>query len=804
MGMHAIRSAWRRLRSRPGHSALSIGILALGLVAAMFLFGSVNSMVLRPLPFPDAQRLVAVGWSQPSAGGGYLDGMNSRDWLAIRDALPMFDRVSVDGGQATVNISHGETVKRYSGAMIDAQLAGLFDVQPVLGRVFSAEDDRPGAALTLLLGEHVWRDDFGADPDVIGRVVRSNGQMATIIGVLPAWFAYPVDQEVWIPRRLAPGDELAVQLTARLAEGVSLDQAQVGLAELTRRMDSELGRSADGATLALQPLHHRFVDQTTRQILWLMFGAGLLVLLLACINVANLQLAAILPRRRELAVRSALGAGRGRLLRDLLAEALVMAAIASLLAVIGNDLLVRLFARQIEGSGLVLPFFVNFDYDWRDLVFVPFVALLTCLVSGLIPALRAAGTDAQDALRDGSKGSHGGFFARISRALVIGEIALTVVLLVGAAMFIRGIGGMASFDNGARTDPASVLTGRIGLFESDYPGPAERLAFFERVTNRLREDPQVLSASIGTGIPGWSANSNEVAAEGSERPAGGHRRMDVAFVDDGFADVYGLGLREGRLFDQRDNAQSAPVAVIDRRAAQHLWPQRDALGQRLVINPVGDQPRTVTVVGIIDDLHLRQANSSSRSPSVLVPFAQEPTRFATVAVRLRGDASGFGGRLSETVRSADPHTPVYWLQTHAQLIRNSHAGMVVLTRMFTGVGILTLILAAAGLYGVLAFSVEQRTREIGIRRAIGSDRVAVAALVFRRIATQLALGLGIGVALALPWSAVLANPAFHTRAYDPLIFAGTIAMVLAVALLSGLVPLRRALRIDPMSALRHE
>lgn len=804
MGLQAIRSAWRRLLSRPGHSALSIGILTLGMVAAMFLFGSVNSLVLRPLPFPHAERLVAVGWNQPTSSSGELDNFHVRDWLAIRDALPMFDIIAVDGGQATVNISRSEGVKRYSGAMMDDKIAGLFNVQPVLGRLFSAEDDRPGAPLTILLGEHVWRDDFGADPNIIGQVVRSNGQAATIIGVLPAWFAYPLDQEVWIPRRLAPDDGLSLQVTARLAEGISLDQAQVGLNELTRRMGNELSRSRDGAGLALHPLNHRFVDQTTRQILWMMFAAGLLVLLLACINVANLQLGAMLPRRRELAVRSALGAGRGRLLRELMVEALIMAAIASVLAAIGTDLLSRSFARHMESTGLIMPFFVSLGYDWRDLLFVPLVAAITCVAAGLIPALRAAGTEAQDALRDGNKGSRGGFFARVSHALVIGEIALTVVLLVGAAMFIRGITGIANFDNGARTDPTTVLTGRIGLFDTDHPGPAERLAFYQRVTERLRQDPQVISASVGTGMPGLGGSTEDVVAEGGERPATGHLKMDTAFVDEGFADVFSLSLREGRLFDQRDTAQSMPVAVIDRRAAQRLWPQRDALGQRLVIDPDGDQPRTVTVVGVIDDLHLRRVNSFSLQPSVLVPFAQEPTRFATVAVRLRGDASAFGATLSETVRAVDAHTPVYWLQTHAAALRNTQAGMVVLTQMFTGVGILTLILAAAGLYGVLAFSVEQRTREIGIRRAIGSNRVGVAALVFRRIATQLLLGLGIGVALALPWSAVLANPAFNTRAYDPLIFGGTLAMIMVVALLSALVPLRRALRIDPMSALRHE
>lgn len=803
MGMQAFRNAWRRLIGRPGHSALSIGILSLGLLAALFLFGSVNSMVLKPLPFPQAERLVAVGWSdarRPNEVGG----LNTRQWLAIKDALPMFDRVAVDGGQATVNISQAEGVKRYNGAVIDRELLPLFSLQPLLGRAFNDEDDRPGAPLTVLLGEHVWRNDFGADPGVIGRVVRTNGQTATIIGVLPGWFSYPYDQEVWIPRRLALDDGLGTQLLARLAPGVTPEQARLALADLTRRMNNEILGGRDEATLNLIPLQHRFVDETTRHILWMMFAAGLLVLLLACVNVANLQLAAILPRRRELAVRSALGAGRGRLLSELMAEALIMAAIATLLAAIGNDLLGRVFVSHMSSTGLTLPFFVDFGYDWRDFVFVPVLAFVTCLLSGLIPAMRAAGTDAQDALRDGSKGSHGGLFARISRVLVIGEIALTVILLIGAAMFIRGINGMIGFDHGGRVDPETVLTARVGLFESDYPTPTDRARFFERVAERLREDPQVIEASVGTGMPGWtSGGSEDVIAEGAERPAGGHVEAETAAVDPAFAAVYGLTLREGRFFTQADHADALPVTVIDARAAQRLWPDRPALGQRLVVDPEGDQPRTVTVVGVVDNLHLRQVNASPR-PAVLMPFAQVPTRFATVAVQLRGDAVAFAPRLSDAVRAVDPHTPAYWVQTHAANIKIGRAGAVVLTQMFGAVGLFTLILAAAGLYGVLAFSVEQRTREIGIRRAIGSDRIGVAKLVFRRVVGQLGFGLGIGIAIALPWSALLANPAFHTQAYDPLIFGSTIALILLVALVSALVPLRRALRVDPVVALRQD
>lgn len=796
-------NARRRLAARPGHSLLAIGILSLGLLAAMYLFGSLNSMLLRPLPFPDAERLVAVGWSDP----GRLDevgSLSAPDWLALRGRLAMFDLVATDAGAATVNLGHGEQVKRHSGAFIDERLLPLFSVQPLLGRTFSAADDRAGAPLTLLIGEHLWRNELAADPDIIGTVVRANGEPATVIGVLPGNFAYPRDQQAWLPRRLAIDDGLPVVITARLAPGIGLQQARTQLAALTSALAGELSGSRDGAMLNLIPLQHRFVNTTTRQALWMVFSAGLLVLLLACVNVANLQLAAMLPRRRELAVRSALGAGHRHLLGDLLAESLLIAGIATVLAALANDVLGRFSAARMIESGMQIPFFVDFAYDWRDLLFFPALALGSCLLAGLIPALRAAGTDAREAMNEGARGSQGGFFVRVSRWLVVGQIALTVVLLVGAAMFLHGSAGMLAFDTGSRVDGRQVLTARVGLFDAGYPGHAERLAYFEQVRQRLEAQPQIEAASIGNAIPGWSnAGVQDIQAEGAARPAGGHDSAIVAQVDDGFAQVYGLRLVEGRFFDGRDTADSEPVAVIDVRAAQRLWPDGQALGRRLVLDPDEAAPQRRTVVGIVDNLHLTPVENRPR-PTVLFPFTQVPTRFATIAVRSRGEAAGLVPLLAATLRAVDPDTPAYFVQTQEQALRQGRIGSVILTEVFAGVGLVALLLAAAGLYGVLAFFVEQRTREIGIRRAIGSDRIGVVGLVFRRLVGHVLAGLLIGIGIALPWSALLANPAFNTRAYDPLIFASTIALVLTVAVIAALVPLRRALRVDPVTALRHD
>ncbi len=798
---YEIRNAWRRLWSRPLHTMLSIGILAVGLAATMYLFGAINGMVLRPLPFPHADRLVSIGWLEP--GSSQLDGFGADDWLRLQPHLIGMEKVAIDGGIATVNIARGDGVKRYDGSLIDSQLLDLLGEAPMLGRGFTEDDDRAGAPMTVLIGEHVWRNDFNADPNVVGQVLRVNGEPATVIGVMAATFRYPYNQEVWIPRRLTAGDAFDVRVSALLQPGVTFEQAQLALEATGQQLGGDLAESLDGDALAMQPLAHAFVNEITRRMSWLMFAAGLLILLLACANVANLQLGQVLTRRRELAVRSAMGASRRRLLRELLIEALLMStAAAAIGALLSHYAGVWTMDSMIANSNLP-AYYITFSYDWRDIAFIVVIALATCLLAGLVPALRAAGTDVQEALRDGSKGSHGGFFARISRGLVVAEIALTVVLLVGAAMFVRGIEGMLRLDFGTDANPAHVLTGRVGVFPQQYPTGAEQVRFFERVTAVLRDDPRVRAASSATALPGSSSGGGEdVIAEGQARSPENYVSTDIASVDPAFADVYGLRLVAGRFIDSRDVADSLPVAVVDRSLVERLWPDRDPLGQRLRFGR-GDDAPLLTVVGVIDNLRLRRPDDRSR-PSVLRAMTQAPVRFATLAVRLDGDAAAFGPALADAVRRVDADTPAYWVRTQAEAIRLGRVGPVLLTQIFSGVGVLALVLAAAGLYGVLSFSVEQRTRELGIRRAVGARAAGVVGIVARRIGWQIALGLAIGVALGLPWSKVLADPALNTRGYDPAIFGTVVALILVVAVIAALAPLRRALRVDPLVALRHE
>ena len=801
MRIHELRNAWRRLRARPGYATVSVAILGLGLGTMLFLLTLVNGVILSPLPFPEGDRLVGIG--QMRDGNIGIGELASEDYGLLARELKSYDAIATYAS-TTVNLGRGDGAQRYRGALLSHEVLPMLGVQPALGRAFDAADDAPGAAAVVLLGHDTWRNDFDGDPKVIGTTVRVNGRDTTVIGVMPEMFAFPYRQQVWLPRRLVAGDRIDGTLFARLKPGVNVVQAASELAAVEQALGAELKARREDRTLVVKSWALRGVTESSRRVVWMTFSTGVLVLLLACANVANLQLSQTLSRRRELAVRSALGAGRGQLLRELLAESLVLSlvatAIALALAHAGGLWMHAIFSEPPSAP----PYYVDFGVDLRMVGLAGVAALLTTLLAGLVPAWRASQADVQDALRDGDKGSSGGGFARFSKGLVVAEIALTVILLVGAGMFIRGAREVLDFDFGTSADPKRVATGQVALAAEQYPDGAAQTAFFERVVERLRADPQVEAASAATTVPGATPGGVlPVGAEGEPKPANGYRRATIGHADDTFADTYGVRLLAGRWFDGRDTASSTRVAVVDQRFVEAVWPGVDPLGRRITTNPDGGDAQSLTVIGVVAPLHLTNAEES-RDPTLVMSLRQQPRNVVTLAVRTRGAAADFAPRLAAIVRGEDADTPVYSVRTQEQAIEMSRLGDAVLTRIFSAVGLLALVMAAAGLYSVLAFSVTQRTREIGIRRAMGAGRRKIAATVGRRVLWQFALGIALGVAIGLPWSKVLAGPWEHLRSYDPAVFGLVVAVIALACLVAALAPLRRAMRVDPIIALRHE
>jgi predicted permease len=802
MIVREFREACRRLIRRPGYALLSVAVLGVGLGVVLFLFGIINNVILQPLPFPQAGRLVAVG--EPISNG--IDGMDSDQYLQLHGKLRSLDLMGAY--EATnVNLDNGQGASHYDGDWLTASMMKLLGVKPLLGRGFVPADDEPGAPRVVLLSEPLWRHAFGADPRVVGRAVRVNGEWATVIGVLPAAFRFQSGiTEVWLPLRLVPGQHEYIDVAARLAPSVRLDQARAELDAWAGRLQRTLPPEQHVQPLTMYPLSVAFAPLDLRHWVWVMFGAGVLVLLLACVNVANLQLVRTLQRRQELALRSALGGSRARLVSGALVECLLLGAAAlavGLLITHGCGYWMR--ATWMAVHPYTVPYVHGMD-GWV-VGFGVMAALLSTMLAGGIPAWRASRADLQDALRDGNKGSGGGF-ARVAKVMVVVEVTLTVVLLVGAGTFVRALDALLAQPAVGAAHAAQVLTADVALPRGLYRDDAKRIRFFGQAVERLRQQPGVVDATASDTVPSAYLGSHEdVSLPGQPQPSDGWPRVQMGIVDPHFLDTYGVRLLEGRFLDARDTADGERVAVVDGKMAAAMWPRQDALGRKLVLWPGRPQALTLTVVGVVESLQLDGMLERSR-PGMLIPLeqsaGQSPLRGVRLAVRLHADAAGFLPRLADVVHGVDPQAAVYAVRSQAKDMAMQQVNLVVMTDIFSALGLVALLLAGAGLYGVLAFSVAQRTREIGIRRAIGAGHGAVLREVGRQLFWQLGIGVGIGLLLSVPWSNALADPGLRTRAHDPAVFATVFLLVVGVSVLAALVPLLRALRVDPAVALRYE
>jgi len=806
MVVREFREAWRRLARRRGYALLSVAVLGVGLGVALFLFSLVNTLILQPLPMPHAERLMALG--EPSDSGNGIDAIDSDQYLALRGHLRSAELMGAYAGVG-VGLDAGNSATYYQGSRMTASMMQLFGFKPLLGRGLVPSDDEPGAAPVVLLGESLWRHAFKAEPNIVGRSVRVNGEWATVVGVLPASAGdLPVTgNQVWLPLRLQPGQHRDLAGVVRLAQGGQLEQARAELDAWDMRLQQALGPGQHTRGIIVKPLAFTFVPEDMRQWVWLMFGAAILVLLLACVNVANLQLVQTLQRRHELALRSALGSGRARLMFGTMAESLLLslAALAIALPIVhgGNRWIVAMYFTEAPGA---VPFH-HFGIDGLVATVALAAAVLSTAAAGLIPAWRASRADLQDALRDGGKGSAAGF-VRVARVMVMAEVALTVVLLVGAGTFVRAVGSVLSQPVVGASHAAQVLTAKVMLPRGAYKDDAQRVRFFAAVVERLRHETGVVDATAANTVPGAVLGSHEsISLPGHPEPAHGWPRAQTGIVGAHFLGTYGVHLRAGRFFDASDHADGAPVTVVDAKLATGMWPHGDALGRKLVLWPGKSYAKTLTVIGVIEPLQM-DGVLEKPLPGLLLPRDQSAGLSALhgvgLAVRTHAAANRFEQQLAATVHAVEPQAAVYDLRSQAAAMAQDRVGLTVLSTVFGALGLVALLLAGAGLYGVLAFSVAQRTREIGIRRAIGAGHGAIVRTVARQLGWQLGIGLTLGLLLAMPWSAVLADPGLRTRAHDPAVFVPVLFVVLAVAVLAALVPLVRALRVDPAVALRYE
>ena len=803
--MNDLRFGVRLLLKSPAVTAVSVLALTLGIGLTATMFSIVYGALLRGLPFEQPERLLHLEGNNLARDIQSME-VSIHDYTDWRAQQRSFEDIAAFY-TGTVNLSGTERAERYDGAFITANAFDLLRVRPILGRTFREGEDAPGAEPVIVIGHTLWQSRYAGSPSVIGQTVRVNGAPATIVGVMPEKFEFPLSQDVWVPLRLDPvqlkrGEGQTLEVFGRLRDGGSADAAVAELNGIARRLALEHPATNEGVGVSIKPYTEEYIGDEPRTLLLTMLGAVFFVLLIACANVANLLLSRAAMRSKEVGIRTALGASRGRVIRQFLAEAFLLSAAGATLGLGVASLGVRLFNDAIAGTNP--PFWIDIRLDWGVLLFVIAVAFVSSLISGAIPAIQASRADVNEILKDESRGSSSFRIGRLSKALVMFEIALSCGLLVGAGLMIKSVAQLRSVDFGFSVD--DVFTARVGLFETDYPDDASRIRFAEELASRVASLPGVEAAAITSNLPGMGSGRSQFAVDGvayaEDRDYPLARRI---VISPAFFETFRVRPLQGRTFRLEDRDGGPPTAIVNQSFARKHFGGESALARRIRLGGAESTQPWATIVGVVPDMYAGGLGEGNRTPeAIYLPVSQQALRFMSITARTRGNPGDLSPRVREAVSAIDPDLPIYFVRSLREAIDQTTWFYRVFGTIFMLFGIVALFLAAIGLYAVMAFSVSRRTREVGVRMALGAQGRDVVRLIFRQGALQIAVGMAIGLALAAGVSRLLTIVLFEVQPRDPAIFAGVVLVLSTVGLVACFVPARRATRIDPMIALRQE
>jgi predicted permease len=796
-----VRYAARTMRRSPALTTTAVLTLALGIGANTAMFSVVNAVLLRPLPYPDSDRLVQMWSTNPKANrwGMWTAYPRFEDW---RRENTVFEEMAT-ARTWVISIKGGDHPESLFGVMTSSQVFQLLRVQPMLGREFLPEEDQPGHDHVILLSYGLWQRRFGSDPAVIGRTVNVGQENYTVIGVMPADFRFPPDLrasyrvDAWFPPAPDPSRNERgsnnYYTFARLKPGVTLAQAQAemdaineGLAE-KHSEDRELGVKVVG--------WQRQVGSEVRPALLILLGAISLVLLIACANVANLLLARGAVRQREAALRQALGAGHGRLIRQFMTESMLLAVCGGvaglLLAYEGLHLFIRLAPD--------IPRLNETTIDPHVLIFSAVLTLGTGLIFGIAPALQGSRTDLQDSLKEsGNRLTSGATRARARNVLVVAEMALALMLLAGAGLLVRSFVRVQQVDPGF--NPKNLLTAFVMLPPSKYPEPRRQAQFFYEVMERIASLPGVECAGGADSAPMLTNDTGPVSIEG--HPVEPEIQAERPKITPDYFRAMGIPLLRGRTFAWADNEGSLPVAIISESAARQYWPDEDAMGKRVKLED-GSAPVWRQVIGIVGDVRQDSVVEAAR-PEVYAPLLQAPVPYMALIVRTRTQPAALTAAVRQAVMAVDKDQPLFQVETMQQVVDDSVAGRRFQMSLLAVFATIALGLAAIGIYGLMSYTVNQRTHEIGIRMALGAKRGEILHLVVRHGMMLAIVGVVLGTVGALLLTRFLSSMLYGVGANDPTTLLSVATLLIGVAALASYIPARRATRVDPMVALRYE
>ncbi len=799
------RYALRTLGKNPGFTSVALLTLALAIAANTAIFSAVYGTLLRPLPFADPDRLVAINETHPSIGLLTVSYPNFLDWRAQNH---VFSGMAVMAGRE-YNLSGIELPESVRGMAVSSNFLGLIGVKPLFGRDFQADEEKPGTNPVVMLTYPLWQSHFGGRRDVIGRGVSLNGRSFTIVAVLPSDFRTVQEVDVveplgvWLtrgaPDRGSRGDTAAI---GRLAAGVTLARARTEMEGITARLTAEYPKDNSQFGITLRPIRELFVG-SVRPAMLVLFAAVTFVLLIACANVANLFLMRSAGRTREIALRAAIGATGGRIVQQMLVESFVVAGLGGLaglgLALAGMQAMRSMIpATAMSSDGLSL--------NGPVLLFAIAATVLSAIAFGLAPALQSVRASTHSRLKESGKSSTSGIRQNRWRSmLTIAEVALSVVLLVGAGLMLKSVYRLMAVDPGFQTDRLVVFD--MTLTPTQYPNPAAGLAFWNQLLAGVRGLPGVESAALGTNIPLTDSHSRgDITIEGLPVPAAGSfPHPDRHEVSPGYLRTLGVRLLSGRDFTDADNQTAPRVALVNARIARDFFPGQDAVGKRFLHGrpEAGREPAWITIIGVVDDTRMYGLENPSRL-EVYWPIAQRTGRAVSLVVKSRLESGALASAIRGVVSSIDRDQPISSIRTMSEIEQESLGSRRVTLILLGLFSALALLLAGIGIYGVISYSVAQRTQEIGIRIALGAGRETVMGMVLLQGARMAGAGLAIGVLAAYGLTRYLEELLFSVSPADPATFAAVAAVLGTVSLLACYLPARRTLRVDPMIALRCE
>lgn len=835
-----IRIGFRVLIKERGFCALAVFVLALGIGGVTTMFSVVDGSMLRGFSFPNAQRLVGVQVIDVTQKNANTNGFGSQtfslDYVAMVEQQTSLEQLAAYLTGSTVNMTIDGRPQRYTGAYITDNFFKILGVAPAMGRDFNAADNRAGAEKVTIIGHKLWQRDFGGSRDVLGKSVRINGKTATIVGVMPPGFAFPINEELWLPvfsefpplernNRVGAGNQIAI--LGVLKPGVSCETATAEYTAIARRLAEAFPDTNKKFNTALvQPLILTFTPPNIRGVLVIMLAFCVGILLIACVNVMNMQFARATLRGKELAIRSSLGASRWRLIAQMLTESLLIASIGAVIGVLIAFWATDYLNTATHNSQNPIPAYITFDINARALGFVVVATVLSALVSGLVPAWMASRANAGEALKESGRGNTSRTVSVITRALVVLQILVSCVLLVGALLQAQSIVRRNHIDYGY--DNNGVLTARMGLMDGDYPTAEARKLFFDRLLRELRANPEFDGVGLTNRFRMAFSGFAPIEIEGrtynseSDRP-----NANFEQISEGYLAALGAKIVEGRDFAQDDSDAKLPVAIVNAAFAKKYFGSETPIGRRfrtVTPNGVTFGPWR-TIVGVCSQIWMLGpfSNPQVDETGFFVPYFASTfgpvqpgpisQQFATVVVRPRGAtgrAATLGTALQRDVTKVDPNLPLYFVGTAKENQESFLGANRVIAGMFTIFGVIAMILASVGLYGVMSFSVNQRTQEFGIRMALGADNSRILRMVLTQGAVQLliglALGLGLTAGVGFAGREAIANSGqiFGISPTDPATYSAVALLLTLVALIAIFRPALRATRVDPMIALRAE